>query len=259
MQLNICPSPSADVVLTQYDDAAFPVFKAFLETLDTSCPQRSWAWDPKELSVSVVLENRSKQAITGLSYRWGAIDASGKRHDRTVSNDSYIVDVYRPVLEPGLRQLISPSKSLNESVIEHVRAGGGVIDAFVRSNINKAQPTTFEIDLIVFEDGEIAGLDPNHFAMELQCRKPAAEFVAKQIRLAATEGWEVMPVLTALAEIPSLRRPGHGKVDPLVHWIKHYARRYIRDSQPSSFDNREARLRHLENRPVLPKFFRRAQ
>lgn len=261
MQLKICPSPAVDVVLTKYNEAAFPVFKAFLETLDASSPLRNLVCDPKELAVSIVLENQSLQAITGLRYRWGALDESGKRRDHTVSNDSYLVDVYRPILEPGSRQLISPSGSLNESLIEHVRAGGGVIGGFARSNMDRLQPTIFEIDLIVFADGEIAGADPDHFAAELKCRKPAAEFVARQIRLAINESRNVAPVLTALAEIPSLHRPGYGRVDPLVYWTKHYARQYLGYLRRKAGDSdmREAGLRHLENRPTLPRFFRRTQ
>lgn len=41
---------------------------------------------------------------------------------------------------------------------------------------------SFEIQLVLFADGEIAGPAPEGFAPELPCRKPAAEFVAKQIR-----------------------------------------------------------------------------
>ena len=261
MQLKICPSPATDVVLTQYNEASFPLFSAFIAGLDEATPLRTLVCDPEDLGISVVLENRSQQAITGLRYRWGSFDQSGKRYDRTVSNDSYLVDVYRPILEPGSRQLISPSGSLNESLVEHVRAGGGVIGGFIRTNMERPQPTIFEIDLIVFADGEIAGSDPDHFAAELQCRKPAAEFVARQIRLAADEGRDVAPVLSALSSIPSLSSHGHGNPDPLVYWTKHYAKQYLGylRRKVGDLDMREAGLRHLENRPVLPKFFRREQ
>ncbi|HKV93153.1 MAG TPA: hypothetical protein VJW20_11460 [Candidatus Angelobacter sp.] len=259
--MKICPSPAADVVLTQYSEASFPLFSAFIAGLDASSPLRSLVSDPKELAVSVVLENRSQQAITGLRYRWGVLDQSGNRRNRICSNDSYLVDVYQPILEPASRQLISPSGSLNESLIEHARAGGGVIGGFIKSNMERLLPTTFDIDLIVFADGEIAGPDPDHFAAELKCRKPAAEFVARQIRLAADEGRDVAPVLSALWMIPSLSSHGHGKPDPLVYWTKHYARQYLGylRRKAGDLDMREAGLRHLENRPVLPKFFRRVQ
>jgi hypothetical protein len=71
----------------------------------------------------------------------------------------------------------------------------------------------FEIDMLLFADGELAGPDTDKFAAELRGRKPAAEFVAKQIRLAEAEGRDVTPVLSALAEIPSLGRLGHVQGD----------------------------------------------
>jgi hypothetical protein len=44
---------------------------------------------------------------------------------------------------------------------------------------------------------------------------PAAEFVAKQIRLAQAEDRDITPVLSALVEIPCLGRLGHAQSDPL--------------------------------------------
>jgi hypothetical protein len=52
--------------------------------------------------------------------------------------------------------------------------------------------------------GEIVGPDNGRFAVELRCRQRAAEFVAKQIRLAEAEDRDVTPVPSALAEIPVL-------------------------------------------------------
>jgi hypothetical protein len=75
--------------------------------------------------------------------------------------------------------------------------------------------------MLLFADGEISGLDISKFAAELQSRKPAAEFIAKQIRLARAEGRDVTPVLSALVEIPCLGRLGHVRGDPLVHWTRH--------------------------------------
>ena len=49
----------------------------------------------------------------------------------------------------------------------------------------------------------MAGPETNRFAAELLCRKPAAEFVARQIRSAQADGRDVTPVLSALDKIPS--------------------------------------------------------
>jgi len=213
----------------------------------------------------VVLENRSVKAITGLAYRWVTVDQSGRSQPRTVFSDSYMVDVYQAVAEPGSRLLITPSGMLHETLIDHVLGGGGFIGVRtgLRSLENFAE-ITFAIDFILFADGEISGSDPDRRTIELQCRKPAAEFVAKQIRRAMEENRDAEPVLSALAEIPclgSLHHLGRGQNDPRVLWIKHYAQDYLRkvkrDDGPIKWA--EAGLRHLENRPALPKFYRRQQ
>lgn len=263
VRLNIAPSPSAEVALCRYDEVAHPKFRYLFEASSDS-RLTYLARDPEEASVAVVLENRSDKAITGLRYRWVLTDAAGNQRTHTVSSDSYLVDVFRAVAEPGSRRLISPSGSVDEALIDHVLAGGGIMGASCRSEPSSAEivERTFEIDFVLFADGEIVGLDSDRFAAELQCRKPAAEFVAKQIRTASAEGRDVTPVLSALSEIPYLGRLGHKQGDPRVHWTKRYARDYLRamrHQNQAPFDMREATLRHLENRPSLPKFYRRTQ
>jgi hypothetical protein len=262
-QLHIAPSPSPDVAITPYDQALFPKFKQIFEPAPENSPLCHLARDHAEAPLTLVLENRSEKAITGLSYRWRNLEASGKVRNHTVSSDSYLVDVFRPVAVPGSRHLIGPAGALDEAMLDHVQAGGfigGKISGTV-SPIPDVVEVTFEIDLVVFADGEIAGPDPDRFAALLQCRKRAAEFVARQVRLAGAEGRDVMPVLSALAEIPHLGRPGHGQYDPLVHMAVEFAREYLRRVQlpMGGLDMREVELRRLENRPELPKFYRRQQ
>jgi hypothetical protein len=108
-----------------------------------------------------------------------------------------------------------------------------------RRSLSDLVEVTFEIQLVVFID-EIAGPDPDDFAIELQGRKLAAEFVAKQIRLAQAEGRDVTPVLNALAQAPA------------SDYLRHMNRKM------GSIDMAEAKLRFLENRPTLPDFYRRS-
>lgn len=262
LRLHILPSPSADVVLTRYEEAAFPTFSQLFEPPSASSPLRHLARDREEAPSAIVLENRSEKAITGLRCRWRMTDESGQHRTNTVSSDSYMVDVYRAVAEPGSRHLITPSGSLDETLIDHVRSGGGLMGASVsRPSLAQIVEVSFEIDFILFADGEIAGPDTDRYAADLRSRKPAAEFVAKQVRLAMAEGRDVTPVLSALAEVPCLGRLGHAQGDPLVHWTGRYAREYLRamGRKIGTVDMREARLRHFENRPEIPKFYRRPQ
>lgn len=253
--MHVTPSPWPDVIVTPFDEVRHPVFKKIFEPQPEDSPLRHLVRDPAEIPLTLVLENRSEKAITGLSYRWRKLDRSGKVRNHTVSSDSYRVDVFRAVVAPGLRHLIGPSGSLDEAMLDYQHKGrnkGPQLDVV---------EVTFEIDLIVFADGEIAGPDPDRFAALLQCRKRAAEFVARQVRLADAEGRDAIPVISALAEIPHLGRPGHGQYDPLVHMTVEFAREYLRRVQHKigELDIQEVELRRLENSPELPKFYRRQE
>jgi hypothetical protein len=223
MQLHIRPSPTPAVVLDRYEMEAFPAFAPLFEIPTASSPLRHFARDPEEASISVVLENRSGKAITAWRYQWEITDAAGNRQTQASSSDSDAVDVFRAIAEPGSRHLISPSASVNDALLKHVQAGAGFIgcgSAASRSWTGVVE-LTFEIQMVLFAGGEIAGADPDHYAAELQCRKPAAEFIVKQIRLAESEARDVTPVLSALAEAPSLGGLGRAQGDPLVHWVRH--------------------------------------
>jgi hypothetical protein len=269
LQFNIHPSPSPDVVVAQYDGLAFPKFRPLFENPPESSPWHYLALDPEEAPFAVVLENQSEKAITALRYRFVIADESGRKRTHTLSGDSYMVDVYRPIVEPRSRQVITPSGRMNETLMDHVLAGGGFVKMRTSgsslrtsgSSLAGIAEMTFEIDFVLFKDGEFAGADPDRYGLALQCRKRAAEFIAKQIRSAMSEGRDVTPVLQALAEVPSFGGLGRGQGDPLVHWTKHYAQEYLRamSRKTGTFDRREAQLRHLENRPDLPKFYRRPQ
>ena len=213
----------------------------------------------KEASVALILENRSEKPITAWRFQWVMTDTSGRQVTSTTCGDSYAADVFRPVADPDSRHLISPSGCVSQTSVGRILEGGGLLGSVSTANRfdSGLAEVTFEIHLIVFVDGEIAGPDPNRFAAELQGRKRAAEFVAKRIRMAQAEGSDVTPILTALAEAPSLGALGSPQCDPLFHSVQHYAREYLRHMHRKigNVDMAEATLRSLENRPALPKFY----
>jgi len=263
MRFNILPSPTPSIVLHRYEKASFPVFNQLFETSSPSSPVRHLARDPEEALAAVILENHSEKPITAWRFRWQFTDVSGQQRAGTISGDSYAVDVFRPIADPASRHLIAPSACVSEASLNHILSGGG----FVGSSIGRAHTlsnlteVTFEIHLVVFADGEIAGPDPDDFVAELQGRKRAAEFVAKQIRMAQAEGRDVTPVLSALAEAPSLGSLGRPQGDPLFHSVRYYAGDYLRHMRrkTGNLDMAEAKMRHLENRPTLPHFYRRSE
>jgi hypothetical protein len=260
-QFQIAPSPSPDAALAPYDAELFPKFKLLFGPFDESSRLHFLHKSHEDAETSVVLENRSEKAITALRCRWIKLDGLGKSQNHLASNDAYTFDTGLPVLAPGARQLISLSGNIDESIIDHVLAGGGCIHSSSRSATRALETEIiaihFEIDFILFADGEIAGPDQNKYRLELNCRKPAAEFVARHIRLAESEGRDATPVLSALEELPVLRKLDEPKDKSHIYWIRHYAGEYLRYMKwkPGDNDFLQRRLRSLENRPALPKFY----
>jgi len=250
--LTIVPSPSPDVELTRYNETQFPEFQELFQPLchAESSPLSHFHRNQEEANVSLVLENHSSKAITVLSYCWHVTDKNGQVRRQIGSEDSYMAEGDRPVAAAGSRHLLSPASGRTEAaLLEHVRQGGGTVAMKVgTANLSVAEDAElkFEIQLIVFEDGELLGEDPEHYAARVQCRKPAAEFVAAQIRAADLEGRDVTPVLSALAKMPFLRD------DFIAYWTRHFALHYLSTPHASN----ESKYCHIEGRQAIPKFFR---
>src|SRR5581483_6846809 len=224
MQFSFVPSPSPDAVLSRYDAERFPMFQCLFESVEADSPLVGLSRDPRQAEFALVLENKSQKDITALRYRWTLTKLGEHVPPSICSSDSYLVGGYHPVLAAGERKLINPSGSINQSFVEHVKGGGGHIGSGHSGGSRDfcdATEMIFSIDLILFSDGEIAGPDPDRYSSELRCRKPAAEFVAKQVHLADAEERDPAPVLKALAEIP------RQKTDTLVEWVHTYARQYL--------------------------------
>lgn len=262
MELLLGASPSPEITLSRYDPALFPKFRPIFDGSKPDGPLRFLVREPEEANTAVVMQNSSERDITALRYNWFITDEEGSEREHIASADSYMVNVYHPVLGRGDRKLIMRSTAVDESLLDHVLRGGGVIGSGIidrQRDHSEVKSIRFEIDFVLFIDGEIAGPDRGKYAAELHCRKPAADFVAKQIRLAESEGRDVIPVLSAVAEMPHIGNLRRGQGDPLVHWVQKYARDYLHTVQPhaAAVNTPEARLRQLENRPIMPKFYRR--
>ncbi len=90
-------------------------------------------------------------------------DTSGRQVTSTTCGDSYAADVFRPVADPDSRHLISPSGCVSQTSVGRILEGGGLLGSVSTANRfdSGLAEVTFEIHLIVFVDGEIAGPDPN--------------------------------------------------------------------------------------------------
>jgi hypothetical protein len=259
MDLTIGPSPSDQIAVSRYDSAVFPNFRIIFEVARDEGALHLLAQPAEEADTAVVMENCGDRDVTALQYAWVMTDEEGKVKTHRVSFDGYGGNFYHPVLTAKKRRLITRLGAVDEGMIDHVLRGGGVIAGHVgdRYPIDNVTALRFDVDMLLFADGEIAGLDTGRFAAELRCRERAAAYVARHIRLADTEGRDPTPVLAALAEIPLVGNPGHAPRDPLVNWVRRYAQEYLRAMCHKIDGMREGILSRLESHPPLPKFYRR--
>jgi hypothetical protein len=251
MEFIVSESPTVDVALRRYDSDLFPKFRAIFEPSEKDSLLRFFAQPPEEAEFALVMENRAGKDVTALRYNWIMTAEDGNVRKHKVSSDSYMVDEYQPVLQPNDGLLICRSTSIHESLLDHVLNGGGTIGSGSgrQSSLVGIKSLRFEIDMLLFADGEIVGPNNEGFAAELRFRKPAAEFIANQVRTAESKSWDVIPVLSALSEVPHLGD------DFLAHWTRHYASWLLRHMGHER--TKDALLHHLENRPTLPTFYRR--
>lgn len=255
LNLNLAESPSPEVVMEKYSAERFPEFQELFASSESEAklPLQSLLRKPNEDQVSVVLHNRSAQDVTVVALRWIFPEATGKASVSKQALTSYGVNVFRPIIAAGEKLLASPlSGTVQESLMAHVKAGGGTIRTSIRSSRDPELPPEgemgFALDLVAFADGEIAGADPDRFAVKVQSRKRAADYVARQIRQAENDNRDPRPVLQALIELP------HGRDDHFLAAVRSFAISYM---MPRHFPSPEQRLRNMENLLSPPRFFRR--
>jgi len=255
LQLNIAESPSADLSIEKYSPERFPEFQDLFAERDWEAkhPLQHLRRKPNEDQVSLVLKNTSSRDVTILAFRWKFPETPGRTSVRRHASSSYGVNVFRPIIAAGEKLLISPlSESVQESLLAHVKAGGGTIGVHFSSNRDPELPEEgeigFALDLAGFDDGEIAGLDPDRYAAKVQGRKRAAEYVARQIRGAMDENRDPRPVLQALTELP------HRRDDYFLSSVQWFARDYMR---ARDFPPPEIRLSNMETLLGPPRFFRK--
>lgn len=259
MDFTISPSPTYQIVFSRYDAALFPKFESVFKPAQTQGAFHLLAQPPAEAERALVMVNCGEKDVTALRYHWVMTDQHGKVEKSTVSLDSYQIEGNHAVLRVKESKLVSRFGAVDESLIDHARAGGGVIAGGInnRESIVGMTSLLFDVDMLLFADGEIVGSDTGKFALELRCRQRAAEFVARQIQLGEAESRDVAPVLSALAEIPVLRDRTYPHGDFVASWVRRYARECLRAIHHNSVVWTTI-VRRLANHATLPKFYRNA-
>src|ERR1700761_9021906 len=129
MRLIILPSPSASIALRHYQEEDRTAFHFLSDVLPRETPFLGKTNEPAGASPAVILENLSDKEITALCCCWSVRDSAGRTRTHMVTNDSYKVDVYHPVVLPRSKQLLCVSGRLDvdQSLYDHVLAGGGLM------------------------------------------------------------------------------------------------------------------------------------
>jgi len=197
IEFSLAPSPVPDIVLSRYDPVSWPSFAVIFEPPSPDNPLQFLAQPAEEEDRSAVMENRGERDITALCYCWVRTTENGEALRHACSSDSYATSVYHPILKANDRKLITGSMTVDESLIVHVLHGGGCMSGSVGSTrrMDGVVSLRLEIDMLLFADGEIAGPDVDRHVAQLQFRKRAGDFIAKQVRLAQSEQRDVTPVL----------------------------------------------------------------
>ena len=205
-KLTIARFESDLVTVVRYDAATHAAFREiFDEPTDANAVLQHLARPNEESGLALVLHNVADRPLAALQYVWTTTDEKGQTRTRRHSSHSYNVSVYRPVIPAGNRLLITPETMVEESVLEHVRKGGGILGSGGGSRMRGGAPIVewhFELSVVIFEDGEIVGPDTHRLVVQLHCEHRAAEYIDEQIRLAEEQGRDARPVLEALKAFP---------------------------------------------------------
>ncbi|HEX8894001.1 MAG TPA: hypothetical protein VF783_11795 [Terriglobales bacterium] len=240
MQFAVNPSPSPEVYLSRYDSDQYPKFEQVIGS-----SHGGLAFDPEEAHYAMVLENRSARSIIALQYGWRLKREGGPERRSIVTS--------REKIKPGARHLLGSSGTFAEGLLDEGEPrsaygwGGGSAGRSCELFLDDQAKITFALDVMIFADGEVTGLDPDNYVEELECHELAFQFVARQVRLAEKENRDVTPVLSALKQMPL----SIAKADPCAHTIQFLAAHFL------AAGVREPIIRGLKEADVLPKFYRR--
>lgn len=194
-----------------------------------------------------LLTNESDKNIVGLMIRWTYTDAGGRPGASSVHTDS--LDRPKTVLLGPHATLIVAPKMFFPVAFATVPHVGPTLADLESSDGAMVGATNIQasIDLIVWQDGEIAGPNVARFDEELAGRKLAATVLASQIRNALAQG--VDPKET-LKQTLLIKPDGHDLYALQTHiWARSLVN--ARDMEKAA--------QFLEGQPDVPKFYRRGQ
>ncbi len=194
-----------------------------------------------------LLANKSDKAIVGLMTVWTFTDANGFPRTGQIHTDSFM-QPHSPVLLPAHQTLIiAPGAFLPEALAQSAHTGATLssLDGRLSPAIIGATNIKVQIDLIIFEDGEMVGPNETRFDTQIQNRRIAATQLAKQLRNAIAGGDDPKTILNDILET----KPSQS--DTVAVWTLVYARMLLKTRVL------DKQLGALETLPDPPKFYRK--
>lgn len=234
-KLAVMPSAIPNVTLTQFDEITFPKLSKVFESADGAGMRPAAA----------VVLNSSDRTILAISVVWVYTDSAGRQTYRSLRSDSFSSPAKRPVAMPHSKLLVTPSMILPESLVDRAFLATTVSSQREAAAIAASSAIAVELDLVIFDDGEVDGPDRRHYIAELQARKLAASSVVQDVRSALAKGESSSDVISLLCSA----HPEIGNYFEI--WKLRFAQRLLRSH------NLQLELNNLEQLPMLPNLHRK--
>ena len=192
---------------------------------------------------SVVILNTSTRGVTGLRVRWTLIDPVGMESAHVSSSHSYFFSNTAVLIPPNGLLLVVPDAFLPEVVVNGFFGSPPppkTVDKF-----RAARASRFDIEAIIFEDGEVVGQNALPLVISIQDRRIAADMVLKRAHDAISVGQDPAEALR------TWRSGGAAWGSPVARHRSMFVRDLLTTHDFASG------LRFLEQIPRPPKFFRK--
>ena len=110
---------------------------------------------------SVVIKNRTANAIKGYSLRWTCIDRSGRSIYNSIHEDSFSSIRRGTTIKPGQSRLITPFTAIDLPAIPTQAYSGIDLSKMTTqiSGLSRMASITAAIDVVAFDNGKIVGPD----------------------------------------------------------------------------------------------------
>jgi hypothetical protein len=168
-----------------------PASPSPLVTVSAATPDKLPGLDPEIVRKfhpsTFLLTNQSDKNMMGLMIRWTYTNGGGPTVNN-VSTDS-LDRANGVLLAPHATLIVAPSVFLPVAYATTPHTGPTLAELnSPRGDMAGATNIQASIDLVIWQDGEIAGPNQTHFDEELHNRKLAATVLASQIRSALSNG-----------------------------------------------------------------------